>query len=392
MTNIKGFTNTQKIKEEAANWLLRIDENAKLSSKESEELNNWVATSSVHRAVIVQMSQTWNNMDVLTAMRVAPERKLPLLTGKFKAWLGSLILSTLDKQNNTTPGRTPLYLKWGAISVCLLASFLIFNSINDKSVIITPDYYVTDIGEYKKQQLEDGSTLWLNSNSKVTVAFSENYRRIELITGEAHFEVKKDTSRPFEVYSMNRLVRALGTAFSVHKMKDHVEVLVSEGTVELAIVDEMLVLKPDDLSDSTDIKIIKEEKTTTMTNKPAKVTKYLGKLSAGQSVSIPMASTASIESDGNNIVYLEKGDITRKLSWLDGKLDFAGESLEEVVTEISRHTSIIIDVPDPNLRKLRIGGHFEAGETDKLFYLLESGFGIKVKKIDENHVELITEQ
>ena len=80
--------------------------------------------------------------------------------------------------------------------------------------------------------------------------------------------------------------------------------------------------------------------------------------------------------------------MTRFLSWKEGKLVFAGESLEEVVQEVTRHTQIKIDVIDPQLKSMRIGGQFQVGETDTLFYVLESGFGISVKKLNDHHVQL----
>jgi len=390
MSNVKGFTNTQKIKEEAANWLLEIEEKSPLSPQESNKLKDWVATSDIHRSVIIRMSQTWNNMDVLAAMRVAPERTSRFSLGKFKALLGSKILTTLFKPDNNKPPRgSSILFKLSSVSACLIVCLLIFDVMDNEEVNSQANYFVTDIGEYQKHILEDGSTLWLNSNSKVKVDYSNKYRRIALLTGEAHFEVEKDASRPFEVYANNRLVRALGTAFSVQKLKGSIEVVVSEGTVELAVVDEVLVLKPDDISTAKDIGLSMEEQSAVINHEPAKVAKHLGKLSAGQSMIIPTVSSARIEGEDNHVVYLDKGEVGRKLSWLDGKLVFAGETLAEVVTEISRHTSIIINIPDPELRTLRIGGHFETGETEKLFNILESGFGIKVNKIDGEHVELL---
>jgi len=390
MSNVKGFTNTQKIKEEAANWLLEIEEKSPLSPQESNKLKDWVATSDIHRSVIIRMSQTWNNMDVLAAMRVAPERTSRFSLGKFKALLGSKILTTLFKPDNNKPTQgSSILFKLSSVSACLIVCLLIFDVMDNEEVNSQANYFVTDIGEYQKHILEDGSTLWLNSNSKVKVDYSNKYRRIALLTGEAHFEVEKDASRPFEVYANNRLVRALGTAFSVQKLKGSIEVVVSEGTVELAVVDEVLVLKPDDISTAKDIGLSMEEQSAVINHEPAKVAKHLGKLSAGQSMIIPTVSSARIEGEDNHVVYLDKGEVGRKLSWLDGKLVFAGETLAEVVTEISRHTSIIINIPDPELRTLRIGGHFETGETEKLFNILESGFGIKVNKIDGEHVELL---
>jgi transmembrane sensor len=71
---------------------------------------------------------------------------------------------------------------------------------------------------------------------------------------------------------------------------------------------------------------------------------------------------------------------------------FAGESLEEVINEITRHTPVQIDVLDPKLKSMRIGGQFQVGETETLFYVLESGFGISVNKLNEYHVQLSVKQ
>lgn len=390
MTNVTGFTNTQKIKEEAANWLLIIEEESPLSPQKAQALRDWTATSDVHKAVITRMSQTWNNMDLLSAMRVTPEQKSRFSFSAIKALLGDKILQSLSKQNNkpATNGYS-LFFRFNMLAVCFIACFLVFDFVGNSSEVYAPKYYATQIGEYTNHTLDDGSTLWLNSNSQVKVDYSDDYRRIALLKGEAHFEVTKDASRPFEVYSMNRLVRALGTAFSVQKLEDRIEITVSEGVVELAIVDDVFVLQPDDLLTSTNIKLNKDE-VTVSGNEPAKLSKYIGKLIAGQSMSIPVVSSARIEGEDNYVVHLDEDEMGRKLSWLDGKLIFAGETLEEVITEISRHTSIKIDVPDSELKKLQIGGNFKAGETEKLFYILESGFGLVVNKIDENHVELLT--
>ena len=59
-----------------------------------------------------------------------------------------------------------------------------------------------------------------------------------------------------------------------------------------------------------------------------------------------------------------------------------------MIKEITRHTKVKIDVFDPQLKSMRIGGQFKVGETDTLFYVLESGFGISVKKLNDHHVQL----
>jgi transmembrane sensor len=273
----------------------------------------------------------------------------------------------------------------------VFCAWLILVSPNGNDIEGLSNEYVTNIGEQAKHLLPDGSTIWLNSSSHVEVTYSKNYRRIYLLLGEAHFKVEKDPSRPFEVYSEDRLVRAIGTAFSVYRRNDRIEILVSEGKVELAIVDQTLVITPDDYPSNQKQKLTQTasfDESESADMQPAIIIERLGELEAGDSISILTTKNVTIEDAQKDVIKLENSDIIRKLSWLDGKLVFAGESLEEVVTEISRHTSMQIDVPDPVLKKMRIGGHFKAGETDTLFAILESGFGIQVNRLGENHVEL----
>jgi len=393
MSNVTGFTNTQKIKEEAALWLLKIEEESPLSDEKIAELRQWVNSSDIHRKIITRMSKTWGDMDVLTAMMSPTITHKPTPIKFFKTWVLSPIFTFvyLFKQLLSTSVKIlslPKNIRATAVLSSMLCVWLVMPWQGFNTAGIPDNIYVTSIGEHAKYTLPDGSTLWLNSSSEVEVQYSAKYRRISLREGEAHFDVIKDPTRPFEVYSQGRLVRAVGTAFSVYKIENRIEVFVSEGTVELAIVDKTFIITPDDSSDKNIPTGSKSKVSQNALEAPVK--QYLGQLEAGQSISITDVDKLAIMSNQNKIIQLDPGEIVRKLSWLDGKLVFAGESLQEVVTEISRHTSMRIDIPDPILKKMRIGGHFQAGETDALFIVLESGFGIHVNKLGKNHVELTT--
>ncbi|MGS2723349.1 FecR family protein [Porticoccus sp. GXU_MW_L64] len=390
MSNVTGFANPQKIKEEAALWLLKIEEESPLPPEEVANLRQWVDTSEVHRQVIVHMSQTWGDMEILSEMMAPPTARQWSFWELLRTWLLSPLVALLlliIKPVRTTP--QPGFALACSLAIGVLVTLWALNPQNNEP----SNRYLTQVSEQAHYTLADGSQLWLNSNSEVEVIYSDNFRRIRLLRGEAHFDVKRDTQRPFEVYSNDRLVRALGTAFSVYRSKDSIEVFVSEGRVELAIVDETLVITPDDLPSGSAALPAGKVGLPVTREAPAAIKTYVGELAAGQSVSIPTKNgDAPVEMHSEDIVEHDAGEVIRKLSWLDGKLVFAGESLEQVVTEISRHTSMRIDVADPALKTMRIGGHFQAGDTDALFYVLESGFGIQVNKLNENHVELQAKQ
>lgn len=394
MNNVTGFTNTQKIKQEAAQWLLKLDEESPLSEKDASLLQEWINTSDIHRQTIIRMAKTWSDMDVLAEVMAPPEVARRSKFAIFRAWLLTPIIAAFYFLEQITKRFFWLLtegIKERRVFASILAVSLLFVIVwqTDTSDVRPANIYVTAIGERANYLLDDGSTLWMNSNSRVVVEYSNKFRRIRLLQGEAYFDVVKEPARPFEVFAGDRLIRAVGTSFSVYRLEDRIEVLVSEGKVELAIVDETLVITPDDMDESQYLEATKiEQDSVEIQQQEVIASQKIGELEAGQRMTIPAVTSVALQNEKHGVVQLDVGEVSRKLSWLDGKLVFAGESLEEVVKEISRHTSIRIDVPDPVLRKMRIGGHFRTGETDALFHVLESGFGIQVKKLNDNHVEL----
>lgn len=69
--------------------------------------------------------------------------------------------------------------------------------------------------------LSDGSTVYLNAESELTYPanFSGKERRVRL-KGEAYFEVKKDTTKPFVVDVAPLRIQVLGTEFGVRAYND----------------------------------------------------------------------------------------------------------------------------------------------------------------------------
>jgi len=90
-------------------------------------------------------------------------------------------------------------------------------------------------GDTHKVMLADGSIVWLKGNSKLIYpsAFTEAERRISL-TGEALFEVAKDSLHPFVIATGDLTARVLGTSFNIKTTGAHIEVLVLTGKVALS--------------------------------------------------------------------------------------------------------------------------------------------------------------
>jgi ferric-dicitrate binding protein FerR (iron transport regulator) len=91
--------------------------------------------------------------------------------------------------------------------------------------------YSTGTGETRSVRLEDGSLVELNSRSRIRVRYRERERSVEMLEGQAFFQVAKDATRPFIVHSDSTSVRAVGTQFDVYRRESGTTVTVVEGRV-----------------------------------------------------------------------------------------------------------------------------------------------------------------
>jgi transmembrane sensor len=196
--------------------------------------------------------------------------------------------------------------------------------------------YSTHVGEFKQIKLEDGSSIALNTDSEVRVHYSSRYRHVDLTRGEALFQVAKNKEKPFDVEAGSTTVRAVGTAFSVRLHEaganERVDVVVSEGRVAI--------------------------------NPPSTPT-------------YPAGSVAAVRNGRVAATLIDVEDINSKLAWTSGRLMFQGEKLSDVVDEINRYNLRQLQVTDPDIAGLRIGGTFQATDPDGFARALGATFGIK---------------
>lgn len=363
MEKIIEFPEARVIEQEAAEWIVRLERSEKPSPQETAELNQWIKRSSQHRRILIRYATLWNDMDLLSAlmlfepMRAGRSKAFRRLMRPMRSFVANLRRGILSLPR--IPAASALLL---VATVCL--SPFIFDAIkgNENKDLVTA------VGEQLSRNLSDGSTLWLNTDSRVHVDYGPGARRVVLERGEAFFKVAKDSERPFEVRAGSRLIRAVGTAFSVRRLNESVQVIVTEGKVALAAVRTPSIGRPDTAAPN------------------AGGIQELGTLKVGQSVALSEAEPAEVKAD--NIVLYGKQELKRHFSWRDGVLVFAGEPLSEVVEEVSRYTPLQIDIADPELQGVRIGGRFKIGETAALFDALEKGFGLDVSYRDNTHVEI----
>ncbi len=100
-----------------------------------------------------------------------------------------------------------------------------------------------------EKTLPDGSTVRLSPGSRISYAasFTGSGSRNVSLSGEAFFQVVKDSLRPFFVYSGGIATRVLGTSFTIKSGAEDISVTVRTGKVAVYVLDEKkenIVLTP----------------------------------------------------------------------------------------------------------------------------------------------------
>lgn len=93
----------------------------------------------------------------------------------------------------------------------------------------------TRSGEIRRVTLPDSSVIWLNAQSRMRIPsnFDKAIRQVYLDEGEAFFEVKHNTRKPFRVITAPLQVQVLGTSFNINAYHSlpHVKITVVTGKV-----------------------------------------------------------------------------------------------------------------------------------------------------------------
>jgi len=340
MNKVYEFSNRGTIEAEARAWLIRLDGDIPLTGEERAALREWAERSPAHGQELKRISRFWDNANILTelAVPVHDDRLQGNFTGyRFTAAAAVFVL---------------------AIGIAL-TSWLTEPEIGTRSNGI----YGTTIGQLRTVALPDGSHIQLNTDSQVQVDYGASARKIRLLRGESLFEVIHDPGIPFEVYAGGNMVRAVGTAFSVRLMGDVVNVTVAEGKVELIKVKNQPAGVGDNIVSDT-----------------LPVPERLGFLKHGQS--------ATLGDTIDDMHTLAQQELEQQLSWRYGFLSFSGEPLKKVVSEINRYTPITIEIADPALETLKVGGRFRVNDLDAMLEVLETSFGIRISRIGDQLILL----
>lgn len=309
----------------AAELAVRISQGP-LGASEQTELDAWLAVDARHRGALVRAQSAWLDLDRLAALSGEPNRvnsdsRAPAVSGsEAPAARGSCVTSGRVSARDTASTERRWFLAAGLSALTLAGGAGGWWAWRSRG-----ELYESAVGEVRRVTLADGSTLILDTATKARVHFTADRRDVELLTGEALFEVAKDSARAFVVHAGTVSVRAVGTVFGVRAVGPEVAVTVTEGVVEVA--------RPDAVGSATPQRVTASERAV---------------VTAGQGIRVQPVTAAQVE---------------RRFAWRDGMLAFDGESLGEAVAEINRYSRQEIVIDDPALAARQVVGLFRASDT-----------------------------
>jgi transmembrane sensor len=203
--------------------------------------------------------------------------------------------------------------------------------------------YGTGVGQRARIQLTDGSTIILNTDTRVNVPAWTAERRIELVRGEAFFRVAKDAAHPFIVASGRHSVTALGTSFGVAVLPGRYSVALVEGKVKVE---------------------------GSANGRPAT-------LSPGQRL---------VEA-ADNVTITEGADAAT--GWIESQLRFDATPLADVVAEMNRYSEHKLVLGDPALRSKRFSGTLRPDGAQALIDALSAYHIARVGKRTDQETVLV---
>lgn len=194
--------------------------------------------------------------------------------------------------------------------------------------------------------LPDGSTLFVNANTRLSIDFSAHRRDIHLLQGQLYIEVAADKERPLWVHSGEAQVRVVGTGFDVRRGQRQLVVTVAHGQVALI---------PTPHSAPT-------------------------LLTAQQRASYDYRSGQVQQT------ILQAGQVA---DWRSGHLSFRNRDLASLVDELALYRNQPVQLSDPALASYKVSGSLDVNDPDALLRALPALLPVKTVILGDGRARIL---
>lgn len=325
---------------EASVWIAKLHGGAR--SRETEDgLRRWLQASPENARAFELATEVWDESEKLRG--IVPFR--PLSHVEHRPRWGGMVTA------------------FAAVLAMLVVGFIWFQNVG---------VVATAVGEQRQLVLEDGTRVFLNTDTRIVVKYDDRTRRVELRRGEALFNVAKRSDWPFVVVAGDRQVQALGTSFVVRKEAERLAVTLVEGSV---VVSPVLPAHTEPVLPTTGSSATVEQPSDTAA---LHVRKSAGefKLAAGQRLTF----------DAGSATTLDTPSIEKTTAWRRGQVILDDTPLQAAVIEMNRYNETKLVVADPDAAALTINGLFQAGDSRHFANAVAQSYGLVVLERDDEIV------
>ncbi|MGE4587109.1 MAG: FecR family protein [Mangrovibacterium sp.] len=294
----------------------------KINGAEKQAVEAWRDASDENRIIFKNAEKVWQSLNLLQEMR---------------QYNTDQALLKVNKKTEKT--RRGFIFFWQRVAAILLLPLLILGGIYFYRNNLTPDDAIvwqtitTPSGVKSQVQLPDGTMVWLNSGSSLHYpsSFTNKERNVKL-SGEAFFEVVKDEQHPFHVNLGKISIEVLGTTFNVinYENEDQTEIILTSGKVRL----------------------LGQQKHTKQ---------LITEMQSGQK---------AVYLKAGNKLSMQKVDTDKYTSWIDGRLIFRDDAMDEVIRRLNRWFNVEIEMADPGIVQYVYTATFQDETIEQILALL----------------------
>lgn len=300
-----------RLRQQAARWAVRRRD---ADAYEEAAFEAWKSADAAHAEAFDQAWRTSQDPALAEAMRLSEQRSATpsRRAGAVAALASGLLAASLA-----------VFLAWPQLQLMTVAPVLL----------------ETTPGQQRDAILADGTRITLDGATRLEVRLGAHRRQVELVRGEAFFDVAHDASRPFIVKADIGSARVLGTAFDLERADGRLELSVHRGRVRLA---------------------------------PSGLIHRSAELTVGQ---------RAFAKEGRLSVVRAFDPAAE--DWRSGWLETDGLTLERLVERLNRASPTRIVIADPALARQRVAGRFRLDDSRALVENLGLMHGFQVRQTSD---------
>ena len=309
----------EQVCEAALNWVACLRSDA-VSEGDRQAFALWLGEHNSHRRAMDEAQALWDDLAVVRHIPVNIDK-----AANRSHWLATAMVA----------------------AACLVLAVFLWPQLPSDSV---STQYRSAMGERRTVDLPDGSVVHLNTNSTISVTYTDDQRHVDLERGEVWFQVSPNKQRPFHVDAGEARITAVGTAFNIYLDNNSTDVTVTEGVVEVSDIGQ------------TDRRL-----------RAAELLLENQRLITGI--------------DGWELSSSD--DVSKQMAWQRGELVAEEMPLPAVIEQMERYKQTRIIIADPNVAALTVSGVLQLDQPEASLSAIAVSLDLQITPLSDTSVLLL---